>query len=92
MGGTENTKYDFLCIRNQDGKTLYKLTMPITTISQIGYDDLNKIKYPFIVLPQSIEFDTTCNISFWTKVKLFGFWSVVKSKISHIFRRYKKNA
>lgn len=92
MGGTEDIKHDFLRIYKQDGKTLYKLTMPITTISKTEYYDPDKIERPFIVLPQSIEFDTTCNISFWTKVKLFGFWSVVKSKISHIFRRYKKNA
>lgn len=91
MGGTENTKCDFLYISNQDGKTLYKFTMPITTMSEIEYDP-DKIEHPALDLAESVEFTATVDISFWNMVKLFGLWSVVKSKISHIFRRYNKNA
>lgn len=91
MGGTENTKCDFLRIRYQDGKTLYKFTMPISTISEIECDP-DKIEHSALDLAKSVEFTATIDISFWNLVKLFGFWSVVKSKISHIFRRYKKNA
>lgn len=91
MGGTENIKYNFLSICNQDGKTLYKFTMPISTISEIECDP-DKIEHSALDLAESVEFTATVDISFWNLVKLFGFWLVVKSKISHIFRRYKKNA